>query len=86
MEVLVSSVLPTTLPYLDDLLYGVAAGLRREFPDISPDRVASAVETARAPALDLLPDLSAYAAAVADWARQDLASRSPNSARRMTDV
>lgn len=75
-----------TLTYLDDVLYGVAASLQHEFPDISPDRVASCVEAARVSAGGLLPDLSAYASAVAHQARLDLASYSPNSARRMRDV
>jgi hypothetical protein len=85
LEVKVSSALPT-MPYLEDVLYGVFARLQHEFPNIAPDRVASSVEAARTPALDLLPDLSAYASAVAHQARQDLASCSSHSAGRLTDV
>lgn len=64
----------SSAPHLEDLLYGVRAGLCREFPGIAPDRVASTVDAARVPELGLLPDLPAYASAVARRARLALAS------------
>jgi hypothetical protein len=71
------------MPYLDDLLYGVAAGLQHEFPDVAPDQVASLVADARTPELGLLPDLPVYASAVATRARSALASQRAGSRRRM---
>lgn len=61
--------------HVPDVLRGVSAGLRHEFPHLPESRVQTSVALAAGrPASSLLPDLSAFAATVAFLARRSLAA------------
>ncbi len=60
---------------IDDVLRGVFARLQCEFPEVSSQELASAVQTAGEAAADVLPDLPAFVVAVAAATRSDVERR-----------